>query len=45
LDEILRIEHLTKFFIKKGIFSSKISTIKAVDDVSFSLKKGEVFVL
>jgi peptide/nickel transport system ATP-binding protein len=45
LDEILRIEHLSKFFIKKGIFSSKPITVKAVDDVSFSLKKGEVFVL
>ena len=45
LDEILRIEHLSKFFIKKSIFSSKTSTVKAVDDVSFSLKKGEVFVL
>ncbi|MEK6831721.1 MAG: oligopeptide/dipeptide ABC transporter ATP-binding protein, partial [Thermoproteota archaeon] len=45
MDEILRIEHLSKFFIKKGIFSSKTITVKAVDDVSFSLKKGEVFVL
>jgi peptide/nickel transport system ATP-binding protein len=45
LDEILRIEHLTKFFVKKSIFSSKTSTVKAVDDVSFYLKKGEVFVL
>jgi peptide/nickel transport system ATP-binding protein len=45
VDEILRIEHLSKFFIKKGIFSSKTITVKAVDDVSFSLKKGEVFVL
>ena len=45
MDEILRIEHLSKFFIKKSIFSTKISTVKAVDDVSFSLKKGEVFVL
>ena len=27
------------------MFSSKISTVKAVDDVSFSIKKGEVFVL
>jgi peptide/nickel transport system ATP-binding protein len=45
LDEILRVEHLSKFFIKKGIFSSKTNTVKAVDDVSFSLKKGEVFVL
>lgn len=45
LDEILRVEHLSKFFIKKGIFSKKIITIKAVDDISFSLKRGEVFVL
>jgi len=45
LDKILRIEHLSKFFIKKSIFSTKISTVKAVDDVSFYLKKGEVFVL
>lgn len=45
MDEILRIEHLSKFFIKKGIFSKKTTTVKAVDDVSLSLKKGEVFVL
>ena len=45
MDEILRIEHLSKFFIKKGIFSKKTITVKAVDDISFSLKKGEVFVL
>ncbi len=45
MDEILRIEHLSKFFIKKSIFSTKTNTVKAVDDVSFSLKKGEVFVL
>ena len=45
MDEILKIEHLSKFFIKKSIFSTKISTVKAVDDVSFSVKKGEVFVL
>jgi peptide/nickel transport system ATP-binding protein len=45
LDEILRIEHLKKYFIKKSLFSSKIATIRATDDVSFSLNKGEVFVL
>ena len=45
MDEILRVEHLTKFFVKKGIFSSQIITVKATDDVTFSLKKGEVFVL
>lgn len=45
MDEILRIENLRKFFIKKSIFRTKTVTIKAVDDISFSLKKGEVFVL
>jgi peptide/nickel transport system ATP-binding protein len=45
LDEILRMENLRKFFIKKNIFRSKTVTIKAVDNISFSLKKGEVFVL
>lgn len=41
----MRIEHLSKFFTKKGIFSRKTTMVKAVDDVSFALKKGEVFVL
>jgi peptide/nickel transport system ATP-binding protein len=45
LDEILRIEHLNKTFIKKGRFKSKTTKIKAVDDVSFAVKKGEIFVL
>ena len=45
MSEILRIEHLKKYFIKKNIFSSKTSIVKATDDVSFNLKKGEVFVL
>ena len=45
LTEILKIEHLKKYFVKKKMFSSKISSIKAVDDISFSIKKGEVFVL
>jgi len=45
MSEILKVENLKKFFIKKGIFSSKSSTVRATDDVSFSLQKGEVFVL
>lgn len=45
MNEILRVEHLKKFFTKKGIFGSKSSTVRATDDVSFSVKKGEVFVL
>jgi len=45
VDEILRVQNLTKYFTKKSVFSSKSTTVKAVDDISFSLKKGEVFVL
>lgn len=45
MDEILRVEHLKKYFTKKGIFGKKSVTVRATDDVSFSLKRGEVFVL
>jgi len=45
VEEILKVEHLKKYFTKKGLFSSKSTTVRATDDVSFSLKKGEVFVL
>ena len=45
MNEILRVENLKKYFTKKGMFGSKSNTVKAVDGVSFYLKKGEVFVL
>ena len=45
MDEILKIEHLKKYYIKKQLFHSESSIVKATDDVSFSLNKGEVFVL
>ncbi len=45
MSDILRVEHLKKYFTKKGIFGSESVTVRATDDVSFSLKKGEVFVL
>ena len=45
MQEILKVEHLKKYFTKKGLFGSKSTTVRAVDDVSFSLKKGEVFVI
>lgn len=45
LDEILIVQNLTKRFAKKGIFSSSKIDVKAVDNISFSLKKGEVLVL
>lgn len=36
---------MKKYFIKKSIFRSKTSIVKAVDNVSFVLNQGEVFVL
>ena len=45
LTEILKIENLKKYYIKKKIFSSDSSIVKATDRISFSIKKGEVFVL
>ncbi len=45
MNEILRVEHIVKHFVKKTIFGSKTSVVRASDDVSFSLGRGEVFVL
>ena len=45
MSEILKVEHLKKYFTKKGMFGAKSNTVRATDDVSFSVKKGEVFVL
>ncbi|AJW71176.1 oligopeptide/dipeptide ABC transporter ATP-binding protein [Nitrosopumilus adriaticus] len=43
--EILRVERLKKYFIKKGMFGGKTATVRATDDISFSLEVGEVLVL
>lgn len=41
-DTLIEVKNLSKFFnINKGIFSKNTSYVKAVDDVSFSIKKGE----
>ncbi len=41
-DIILKVENLVKYFpIKGGIFGKEIARVHAVDDVSFSLKKGK----
>ena len=41
-NDFIEINNLTKFFpVNKGIFSRKKSFVKAVDDVSFTIKKGE----
>lgn len=45
MEKVLRVEHLKKYFVKRRMFGSKVSTVKAADDVSFTLGRGEVFVL
>jgi oligopeptide transport system ATP-binding protein len=42
MSELLRVENLTKSFpIMRGILSREVASVKAVQDVSFSIKKGE----
>ena len=45
LGEILKVEGLSKQFTKKNLFGSKTSTVKAVEDVTFSLHDDEVLVI
>ena len=45
MEEILRVEKLSKQFVKKNMLSSNVSVVKAVEDVSFSLYNGEVLVI
>jgi len=41
-DLILRVEHLKKYFpIRRGVFRRQVGQIKAVDDVSFTIHRGE----
>jgi oligopeptide transport system ATP-binding protein len=43
-EEILRIEHVKKYFkVGGGFLGGSGITIRAVDDVSFSVKRGETF--
>jgi peptide/nickel transport system ATP-binding protein len=49
-NEILRVEHLKKYFPVEKSFLEKMLTrtrrfVKAVDDVSFSVQRGEIFTL
>lgn len=42
--ELLKVEGLKKYFpIKKGFFKQHVGDVKAVDGISFSIKKGETF--
>ncbi len=41
-EPLLEVEHLRKNFpIRAGVFGKKIGDVKAVDDVSFTIQKGE----
>ncbi|HET9137135.1 MAG TPA: oligopeptide/dipeptide ABC transporter ATP-binding protein [Candidatus Kapabacteria bacterium] len=41
-DILLEVKGLKKYFpIKKGVFSQTVGNVKAVDDVSFTIKRGE----
>lgn len=44
LEEILSVQSLTKHFVKKSVFGGS-STTRAADGVSFSVSRGEVFVI
>jgi peptide/nickel transport system ATP-binding protein/oligopeptide transport system ATP-binding protein len=41
---LLEIRNLKKYFpVRRGVFSRVVSHVKAVDDVSFTIRKGETF--
>jgi len=43
-EEILKVNHLTKYYpIRGGVLGGVTGTVKAVDDISFTVKKGETF--
>lgn len=44
MEEVLAVKNLKKYFVKGG-FGRQKETIRAVDDVSFSVKKGQTLVL
>lgn len=42
VEKLIEVKNLKKYFIKKsGVFDKKVDYIKAVDNVSFYIKKGE----
>ena len=44
MDKILEVRQVKKYFtIARGLIKKKVMTVKAVDDVSFDLMRGEVF--
>jgi oligopeptide/dipeptide ABC transporter ATP-binding protein len=43
---LLKVEHLVKHFpVRRGLFSRRVSAVKAVDDISFEVYPGETLAL
>jgi len=45
MDELLKVEGLTKTFEKKSVFSSEKTIVKAADDITFNLNSGEILAI
>ena len=45
MTEVLRVDNLSKTFTKKNFFGSKTSTVRAVEDVTFTLHDNETLVI
>ena len=45
MSEVLRVDNLSKTFTKKNFFGSKTSTVRAVEDVTFTLHDNETLVI
>jgi ABC-type oligopeptide transport system ATPase subunit len=44
MEDLIRVQNLKRFFYrKKGLFGPQLQVVKAVDDISFVIKKGESF--
>lgn len=43
-EELLSVSHLKKYFpIREGLLSKKTGDVRAVDDISFEIQRGEIF--
>jgi len=43
MDMLVEVKNLKKYFLRKSFFSIKSDVVRAVDDISFYIKKGETF--